>query len=354
METQFTYIVELAKKYNAYNNDSALLYEAINQLSESELQDIWDEYGNPKHSFKPVNLLRAEVVDKLRKGEAIDEIVVEEIKDKIRTKDIAYFAHCPQKLLDELKAYKLFKRDLFANWQQPWSVFHTYFYRGQTKDTVDGYLPEIACQLQQDLNLFDYDIHTKGFQGSNNFGKDWAWLALYPLSKYSHRDGYQFFLKLDAMPVAGRKAGHGIVGEKSEDLAAVNSYAEVLIHFSKIKEITCQLNDSTTNYFQFTPGLQATEWESFYSQQIAAVSDDEFNVGDITTISSLKTLNLRAGLPEDSQNEQIKNLWLFKEANVGDVVFAVKGVNTVVGIGIISGEYFYTESNSHYKHSRKV
>ena len=61
-----------------------------------------------------------------------------------------------------------------------------------------------------------------------------------------------------------------------------------------------------------------------------------------------------AGLPIDSQSNQTWNLWLFKTANVGDVVFATKGVNTCIGVGLIEGDYYYDKDIDGYNHRRKV
>lgn len=136
MQTQFQFIVELAKQYNIYSEKPNDLFTAINNLPKNVVEEIYKEYGDPDRNFKPVNLLRAEISRKLLHGDSINEALINEIKDKIRVKDIDYFNHYKEDFLKQLQEYELFKRDLFANWQKPWSVFHVYFYRGTIKETV--------------------------------------------------------------------------------------------------------------------------------------------------------------------------------------------------------------------------
>ncbi len=68
MQTQFQYIVKLAEQYQEYSDKPASLYKAINNLPESIVQDIFNEYGDPEKKFQPVNLLRAEISRLLLNG----------------------------------------------------------------------------------------------------------------------------------------------------------------------------------------------------------------------------------------------------------------------------------------------
>ena len=81
---------------------------------------------------------------------------------------------------------------------------------------------------------------------------------------------------------------------------------------------------------------------------------DNLHVADISGIRSRKELNEKAGLPEGSLSNNTWNLWLFKQANAGDVVFATKGLYVCLGIGIITGEYYYLEDDISYSHKRKI
>lgn len=351
MQAQFQYITDLAKQYHKYFSIPADLFSAINALPKNVVEEIYNEYGDPDRDFKPVNLLRAEVARRILNGEPVSQELVDEIKEKIRTKDVEYFSHYKEVFLQQIRDYELYKRDLFANWQNPWSVFHVFFYRGTTKETVQNYLEQIAKDLLSNLDLKDYTYHTVDFQGPSNFGSEWSWLALYPITKESHKDSYQFFLNLSATPKAGRMAGHSLKEAKQDQLKLVNSYDDALSYLQELKPEIVKINRESRNYFKFAPGSQASEWNRFRDEGIAAVN---YSIGDISKINSREELNEALGLPLENQSNNTWNLWLFKTANIGDVIFATKGVNTCLGIGIIQGEYTYDSNDDGFNHKRSV
>lgn len=354
METQFTYIVDLAHLYNQYINDSRSVYQALNKLPEAELHDISHEYGDPQTNFQPVNLLRAEVTRILLAGEAIDEGKIEQLKGKINSKETSYFSHYNENFLNKLRESEVDQKDSFRSWQKPWSIFYPFFYRGEVRKTVELYQQQIAKQLQSDLQLSEYEEHIVGFQGSQNFGADWAWLALFPRAKQSHKESYQFFLQFSTEPEAGLVVGRSLKVSQVDRRSAVHSYAEALEVLLSHRDDIIRLNTTIRSYFKFAPGPQAAQWKSFYQQGIAALDYSELDVGDLSSISTWQDLNVRAGLPEESSSNSTWNMWLFRNARIGDVLFASEGTNTIVGIGVITGEYYYDESVTSYKHRRNV
>lgn len=357
METQFQKVIETAKFYDELEKDTSLLYKSINEINDEGLESIFSVFGNSEGNFQPVNLLRAEVVRLVMENQRITPENVEEIKDHIRNRNTDYFKTYPQSYIKQLQDYKITKRDMFANWQNPWNLFHSFFYRNKTKDTIQQYLEQIGNSLLEELNLVDYTFHWVDFYGASNFGKTFCWLALYPNAKSSHRDAYQFFVKLSDSPVAGRMAGHSVKEAFPDELSNIESYKGLVNRFKKIKDQTISLNSNIRNYFKFAPGSQASEWDRFYQDGFAAVNFSHLPVKDLTPYHSWEEINKAAGFDENNQTNQTWNLWLFKSANIGDIVFASKGVNTCVGIGIIDGPYYYKEFGSdsdYYGHRRKI
>lgn len=351
MQTQFQYITDLAKQYRDYSEKPELLLADINKLSQSTVSDVYKEYGDPESKFQPVNLLRAEIARLILNGTEITEQVIEEVKEHIRQKDKSYFAGLSKEFLQQLENYPLGKRDMFANWQKLWGVFHTFFYRGVTKDTTRLYLEQLCKQLNQDLGLTEYDYHWVDFFGASNFGSDWSWIALFPVHKYSHQEGYQFFIRLSATPEAGMVAGHSIKDPKPNRLKTINSYAEALVYLQELKPEIVKFNKESRNYFKFAPGSQASEWQRFYKEKVIAI---DFNFEDLNKFASREEMNWSIGLEDDNGSNKTWNLWLFKTANIGDVVFATKGVNTCLGIGVITGNYSYEGKWDDYNHRRPV
>jgi 5-methylcytosine-specific restriction protein B len=354
MNEQIQYISDLAEKYKIYAEQSEVLFDAVNQLSETEVKTIFEEYGDSERRFQPVNLLRAETARQMLDGKQINKKSVEEIKEKIRTKDSVFFAHLPEDFLAELENYTVGKRDIFANWQRDWNVFHTFFYRGKIKETVQIYLEQIGKQLLQDLELRDYTIHWVDFYGASNFGADYCWLALYPQNKASHKEAHQFFLKFRSNIEVGRTAGSNVENKEHKTREA-ETYERVLDVLRELKPEIINLNSQIRSYFKFAPGRSAVEWDKFRSEEIIAVDYDNLPVGDISEINSLPELNAACGF-EDSNGSfgGTWHVWLFKSAQKGDVVFASKGTSVCLGIGIIEGEYYFDANAEEYKHRRKV
>lgn len=358
MQTQFQYITDLAKHYKELAAQPEILYKAINELPEDALNDIFNEYGNPDNDFKPVNLLRAEVARQRLNGTTINDELVETIKNKIRERDISYFNSYSQEYINGLKDYKETKGkgDYFTAWNVPWRLFFVFFYRGNVKETTRLYLEQISEQLCKDLQLEDYKAKDKpvDFYGAANFGDTRCWIALYPITKESHKDAYQFFINLSFPAEAGIIAGHSLKDAKHNQLKNVASYEDALKYLQEIKPEVIKLNKQSRNYFKFAPGSQASEWNNFYTQGIIALSFRELDLGDLSKYNSREELNEAIGLSPENVSNQTWNLWLLKTANVGDVVFANKGVNTCIGIGIIEGNYYYDDSTNGYNHRRKI
>ena len=353
MQTQVDFLIDLATYYHRLSANPGELYAAINEISPKTAMEIYKDYGDTEKRYQPVRLLRAEIARRLMDGQEITKNLVEEIKEKIREKDTEFFSYLPADFLQAMTDYpKAKKRDIFANWQRDWNVFHTLFYRGATRETAQLYLTQICSQLIRDLDIADYTSHWVDFYGASNFGADYCWLALYPHNKPSHKDSHQFFLKFESEIEAGRAGGWDLEN-RSDSLVKVSTYDEALRVLRDMRATIVRLNNQIRNYFKYSPGEQASRWGEFYSEGIIATDYRSLNVGDVSQIASLEDLNIAAGLPADSQSNLTWNLWLFKSANRGDVVFASKGTMTCVGIGIIEGDYQYDE-NRDFKYRRKV
>ena len=357
MEIQFQYITELAEQYKHLSEQPVALFKAINDLPQDALENIFNEYISSENDFKPVTLLRAEVARQCLNDVTIDELVVETIKKKIRQKDLSYFPSYPEKYLNGLKNYKEAKNeaDYFASWNLPWQVFFVFLYRGTVKGTTRSYLDQISGQLLEDLQLPDYRLKDKpvDFYGAANFGDTKCWIAFYPITKETHKDAYQFFLSLGHPAQAGMVAGHSLAKPGPDMLKNISSYNEAIAYLKELKPEVIKRNKASRNYFKFAPGSQASEWANFYAEGIIALSFHNLNVEDLSIYNSREELHQAAGFSDNLSNQTL-NLWLLRAANIGDVVFANKGVNTCIGIGIIQGNYYYESNAEDYNHRRKV
>lgn len=118
-------------------------------------------------------------------------------------------------------------------------------------------------------------------------------------------------------------------------------------------------NEDTKRYWLYSPGEQASKWEEFYNEGIMAIGWDK--LGDLENYtdrkSILEDLINNYGGGEDQRNN-VSALDDFcngeNKINIGDIVIAKKGKNTLLGYGKVISDYYFDEERAAYKHCREV
>lgn len=109
-------------------------------------------------------------------------------------------------------------------------------------------------------------------------------------------------------------------------------------------------------YWTYSPGANASEWERCVEEGIMCLGWDE--LGDYTQYSSPE--EVREALKEGGDiNGSAKNsvlaVWQFaNELKPGDIIFAKKGRNKIIGRGVVESDYGFDDSRENFKHFRKV
>ena len=117
--------------------------------------------------------------------------------------------------------------------------------------------------------------------------------------------------------------------------------------------------DTTKHYWLYSPGEQAVNWEEFYNEGIMAIGWDKLeNLENYTDRKSiLKALIDNYGGGEDQRNN-VSAIDDFcngeNKINIGDIVIAKKGKNTLLGYGKVISDYYFDEERATYKHCREV
>lgn len=113
---------------------------------------------------------------------------------------------------------------------------------------------------------------------------------------------------------------------------------------------------SKRRYWLYSPGEQARLWDAFSAEGIMGIGWDD--LGDLTQYES-KT-DVKAAMkqkydPSKSYTNDGLAVWQFAhEVAVGDIVFAKRGMASVVGRGVVESDYIFDSSRGEYKHIRKV
>ena len=106
----------------------------------------------------------------------------------------------------------------------------------------------------------------------------------------------------------------------------------------------------------YAPGENAIKWDEFYNEKIMALNWD--SLGDLRQYSSkseIKEALLNGSDSLSSKKNDVKANWEFANVlKIGDIVYAKKGTDTIIGKGIVESDYIYDDSRPEYKSYRKV
>ncbi len=112
----------------------------------------------------------------------------------------------------------------------------------------------------------------------------------------------------------------------------------------------------TTHYWIYSPGDNATIWNECYEKGIMAIGWDA--IGDLSAYSTKDEMKqaLKDKInPDYSWKNAAHATWQFaNEMKPGDVVFAKKGMHTLVGRGVVASDYRFDQTRGHYRNVRSV
>ena len=114
---------------------------------------------------------------------------------------------------------------------------------------------------------------------------------------------------------------------------------------------------NTKRYWIYSPGHNASKWNECIEKGIMLIGWGE--IGDLTQFSSkseMKTAMQEAyGDNKPYRNAALATWQFANEMKPGDIVFAKKGRDTVIGRGVVESDYSYYEStDDEYNNVRKV
>ena len=109
-------------------------------------------------------------------------------------------------------------------------------------------------------------------------------------------------------------------------------------------------------YWTYSPGANASKWELCLNEKIMCIGWDE--LGDLLVYSSREEMQKQIKLYYPSKGSAKNDslaVWQFSnEMKPGDIVFAKKGRNTIIGRGVVESDYKFDPNCSDFKHIRRV
>ena len=114
--------------------------------------------------------------------------------------------------------------------------------------------------------------------------------------------------------------------------------------------------DGSKTYWLYSPGEKASKWSICTNDGIMCIGWDA--LGDLTQFDSREDMRLaiKEYYPKDgsAKNDSFA-VWQFaNEMKIGDIVIAKKGMNKIIGRGIVESDYYFDPNMKNFKHIRKV
>ena len=110
------------------------------------------------------------------------------------------------------------------------------------------------------------------------------------------------------------------------------------------------------HYWMYAPGEAASMWEEYYEEGLMGIGWS--GLGDLDQYPSKEAMRQELVKILDSDTSQKNSAlatWQFvHDIKPGDVVYARRGRNEILGRGIVESDYIYDESLDHYPNIRKV
>jgi 5-methylcytosine-specific restriction protein B len=102
-------------------------------------------------------------------------------------------------------------------------------------------------------------------------------------------------------------------------------------------------------FWKIAPGEKASEWPECKAHGYICIGWG--GIGDLSQYDDQPSLK-KAMLDENPKDtmKQVSQVWRFKNLEKGDVIVANRGMTSIVGIGRVTGPYFFSAERAQYKH----
>lgn len=137
----------------------------------------------------------------------------------------------------------------------------------------------------------------------------------------------------------------------NEDPEVIAHIVWMYLEENNIDEIE---NEGKNKVWTYSPGEGANKWSEFYNNGIMAINWNE--LGDLTQYETKEEIRkiLSENRDTSNKNNALANWEFANEIQIGDIIYAKKGKNIIVGKGIVESDYMYDEERQDYKSYRKV
>jgi len=204
-------------------------------------------------------------------------------------------------------------------------------------------------QIIDDLTLSEEVIsETRGKLGAKKFNNEVAWARAYLVTEGLIDNSQRGIWSL---------TDKGKAVEMTDELAS-----EIKFRWqSKVRETENDQDDGEAqerakHFWMYSPGEGAKFWNEYYLSGIMGIGF--VDIGDITQYSSREEIrNAMREHGDSTKSYKMDSLaaWQFAhDLQVGDIVYAKKGMHEIIGRGVVESEYSYDTGRDDHKHIRRI
>ena len=129
-----------------------------------------------------------------------------------------------------------------------------------------------------------------------------------------------------------------------------------LMHFGGNSYLDWEFKETEQHKWIYAPGEKASQWDYCVNNNVMVLGWDE--IGDFEQYPYRKDISNKLTELTNKENPMNDSLAIYefrRGIKKGDIIIAKKGINTLLGYGIVSdNEYIYDESRSSYRSIRNV
>ena len=134
-----------------------------------------------------------------------------------------------------------------------------------------------------------------------------------------------------------------------------NAYCSDKLEFESKRTGIGDEDVETIHYWLFSPGEGAYKWDEFYDEGIIAIGwSGTGNLKEYYKKDKIRSKLQQIYNDNSSHKNAVHALWQFaNEMEIGDIVFAKRGMSELIGMGIVESDYEF-DTNYDYCHIRRV
>jgi len=242
MNKSIEIIQKHARVLKKLEENEIYLFEQLTYLNAEIVKQLIKNYTS--EHFQPVNFLRLEILNNLKKNITLTPELIQELKDKIKNKDRAYFSKYSESLLKDLQQYPKDMKSIFGPWDKNFNILFPFFHRSKDKEESKNALETIANELMETLKFDQYVSHNVSFVGSNHFGRSSCWIAIHPENVGSFKQYYQLYLEIHGETMkAGFRPRDDIKDKTNKSIESFNNIEDVIEKLNNSYETVVNLNN---------------------------------------------------------------------------------------------------------------